>query len=247
MSERLTERGEARQERQSAMSDTPEIQPLMNPLPPAVVALALAIFAVEVLLSAGARGFIGGAEAIGWRLEAIREFGFFAPVLDAMIEQGRWPLEHVTRFVTYPFVHLGFVHAVMVIVFLLALGKLVGEVFGNLAVLVIFFSCAVFGAIVYAGLTGDTRPLVGGYPAVYGLIGAYTFLLWASYGAAGQAQYPAFTLIGFLLGIQLLFGVILGGTNDWVAELAGFAMGFAISPVLARGAFRRILARLRQR
>ncbi len=229
------------------MSDRPEIQPLMNPLPPAVVALALAIFAVEVLLSAGARGYIGGAEAIGWRLEAIRSFGFFAPVLEAMIEQGRWPLEHVARFVTYPFVHLGFVHAIMVIVFLLALGKLIGEVFGNLAVLVVFFACAIFGAVVYAGLTGDTRPLVGGYPAVYGLIGAYTFLLWASYGAAGENQYRAFTLIGFLLVIQLLFGLLFGATSDWIAELAGFAMGFAISPVLARGGFRRLLNRLRQR
>ena len=56
------------------MSSDDHTQPLFNALPPVVVALALAVFAVEVLISAGARGYIGGAEAVGWRLEAIREY-----------------------------------------------------------------------------------------------------------------------------------------------------------------------------
>jgi hypothetical protein len=88
---------------------------------------------------------------------------------------------------------------------------------------------------------------VGGYPGVYGLIGAYTFILWVSYGVAGENQYRAFTLIGFLMGIQLIFGFMFGTTNDWVAELSGFLVGFAISPMLVPGGFRRLLNRLRQR
>lgn len=229
------------------MSSNDHTQPLFNALPPIVVALALAIFAVEVLISAGARGFVGGNEAIGWRLEAIREFGFFSQLLQFVIERGAWTSPELLRFLTYPFVSLGFTHALFVIVFLLALGKLVGEVFGNLAVLTVFFVSAVFGALVYAGLTGDGRPLVGAFPAVYGLIGAYTFLLWVSYGAAGENQYRAFTLIGFLLGIQLIFGAMFGSGNDWIAEIAGFVVGFAISPVLAPGGLGRLLDRLRQR
>ena len=229
------------------MSSNDHMQPLFNALPPVVVALALAVFAVEVLISAGARGYIGGAEAVGWRLEAIREFAFFSPVLEFVIERRAWTSSELLRFVTYPFIHLGFTHVIFVIVFLLALGKLVGEVFGNLAVLVVFFGSAVLGALIYAGLTGDPRPLVGGYPGVYGLIGAYTFILWVSYGVAGENQYRAFTLIGFLMGIQLIFGFLFGSTNDWVAEIAGFLVGFAISPMLVPGGFSRLLNRLRQR
>ena len=223
------------------------MQPVVNPLPPMVVALALAIFAVEAMLSAGARGYFGGAEAVGWRLEAIRDFAFFSELLELMIDRGEFPLQHLARFVASPLIHLSFVHAIMVLVFLLALGKLVGEVFGNVAVLIIFFTSAAFGALIYAGLTDDPRPLVGGYPAVYGLIGAYTFLLWVSYGVAGENQYRAFTLIGLLLAIQLVFGALFGSSNDWVAEIAGFAIGFAISPLLAPGGLRRVLDRLRQR
>lgn len=229
------------------MQDDHNSQPVFNVLPPAVVALALAIFAVELLLTLGARGYVGGQGAIGWRLQAIQDFSFYGPLLGWMFETGNWSFEQLQRFVTYPFVHLGFMHAAFVIVFLLALGKLVGEVFGNLAVLIIFFACGVFGALVYAGLVNDARPLVGGFPSVYGLIGAYTFVLWVRLKATGENEWQAFSLIGFLMGIQLFFGIFFEVGWDWVAEVAGFVFGFVLTPALVPGAFRRFLDRIRQR
>ena len=229
------------------MQDEDFSEPVFHALPPAVVALALVIFFVEVVLSAGARGYLGGDAGLGWRIEAIRDHGFLSPLLPWVIETGNWTSPEMARFVTYPFVHLSFTHAVFVIVFLLALGNLVGRVFGNMAVLILFFVCGIFGAVIYAGLSGDNRPLVGGFPSVYGLIGAYTFFLWVNYSAVGENQYRAFTLIGFLLGIQLIFAVLFGASNDWIAELAGFALGFLITPAVAPGAFRRFLDRMRQR
>lgn len=222
-------------------------QPLFNTLPPAVVALALSMFSVEVFFYLAESGFIGGEEAIGWRVWAVRELGFFAPLIPWMIETGNWAPEFLVRFISYPFLHWGFTSAIFSIVLLLALGKMVGEVFGNFAVLVVFFACAIFGALIYAGLTGSERPLIGAYPSVYGLIGAYTFLLWVRFGQMGQNQYQAFTLIGFLLGIQLIFGMLFGGTSDWVAEVAGFVLGFFIAPFLAKGALRQLFDKLRQR
>ncbi|MEM8802842.1 MAG: rhomboid family intramembrane serine protease [Pseudomonadota bacterium] len=221
-------------------------QPVFNALPPAVIGLAVIIFVIEVIFMVGARGYFG-PEGIGWRVAAIQDYGFFNQALYFMVERGDWRIDLLSRFVTYPFVHGTFTHAIFVIVFLLALGKLVGEVFGNVAVLVLFFACGIFGALVYAGLTGPDQLLIGGFPSVYGLIGAYTFLLWVRFGALGQNQYQAFTLIGFLLGIQLIFGVLFGSNNDWIAEIAGFAFGFFLTPALVPGAFRRFLERMRQR
>ena len=166
---------------------------------------------------------------------------------DFVVERSAWTSPELLRFVTYPLVHLGFTHVLFVIVFLLALGKLVGEIFGGMAVLLTFFLPVIFGALVYALALDDPRPLAGGFPAVYGLIGAYTFILWTSLGHRGDNQWRAFTLIGFLLGIQLVFGVLFGSTNDWVAEVSGFLFGFAISPVLAPGGFQRLRDKLRQR
>lgn len=226
---------------------SPHTESPLNPLPSVVVALALPIVVIELAFQAGARGFVGGPEAVGWRLAALQDYAFFGQVFDLMAETGRWPPELLARFVTYPFVHYGFTHMLMVMVFLLALGKMVGEVFSPVAVLVVFFASAIVGALAYAVLTDDPTPLVGGYPAVYGLIGAFTFILWVRLGQTGGPQVRAFYLIGFLLFVQLVFGLLFGTGKDWVAEVAGFATGFALSFVVSPGGWARAVARLRER
>ena len=143
------------------MSSDDDMQPLFHALPPAVAALALAIFSVEVVLWLAGDGLIGGSSGFSWRRDAALEFGFPGTMLDFFAQSGTWVTVETRRFITYPFIHFGFVHAMFVLVFLLALGKLVGEVFGNIAVLVVFFGCAVIGALTYALVTGDPRPLVG--------------------------------------------------------------------------------------
>ncbi len=102
------------------------------------------------------------------------------------------------------------------------------------------------GALVY-GFTWDTRVMLfGGYPGTYGLIGGFTFILWA--GLAGHATgLQAFSLIAFLMGIQLLFGLVMGGGIDWVADIAGFAAGFTIAFLVSPGGWAAVLRRLRQR
>jgi membrane associated rhomboid family serine protease len=94
---------------------------------------------------------------------------------------------------------------------------------------------------------GNAAPLFGGYPAVYGLIGAFTFLLWVNLAAVGANKYRAFSFIGFLLGIQLVFGLFFGGGYEWVADLAGFVCGFLLSFVVSPGGWGRVLAKVRQR
>ncbi|MFN4131240.1 MAG: rhomboid family intramembrane serine protease, partial [Paracoccaceae bacterium] len=74
-----------------------------------------------------------------------------------------------------------------------------------------------------------------------------TFPLWVKLAAAGANKYRAFTLIGFLLGIQLIFGLLFGGGYEWVADLTGFATGFALSFVVSPGGWGRVLEKVRQR
>jgi len=229
------------------MQDDPRPQSPVNPLPPVVAALFLLIVAVELAFSAGARGLIGGPGAVGWRQQAIQTYAFNSDIFSWMIQNGIYPLEHVMRLLSFPFLHGGFTHALFSGVLLLALGKFVGDVFSQLAVLAVFILSAMAGAVVY-GMLDPAQPwLIGAFPGVYGLIGAFTFILWVGYGAAGANQFRAFTLIGVLLGIQLLFGLLFDTSNDWVAEVAGFVTGFAISPLLAPGGAARLIARLRDR
>ncbi|MEP5155555.1 rhomboid family intramembrane serine protease [Planktotalea sp.] len=226
--------------------DSPETISPVNPLPPVVVALFLMIVGIEATLSLAARGIIGGPGGIGWRLETIQTYAFSGVIYDWMWSNGIWPTEHLIRFVSYLFIHGSFTHALMVCVMLLALGKMVGEVFSGFATLMVFVGSGVIGALAYAALLDDQAPLIGGFPGVYGLIGAFTYLLWLRLGELGAQQVRAFSLIGFLMGIQLVFGLLFGGHNDWVADGVGFIAGFAMSFVLSPGGFTRLRDKLRR-
>ncbi len=219
----------------------------LNSLPGVVWLLALPIIAMEIVVSAAARGVVGGAQGVGWRLEAIQRFAFSPEFMRQMIAEGRYPLDGLVRLVSYPLVHVSLTHALFVVVMLLALGKMVGEVFRWWAVLIVFFGAALVGALVYAVVPVTTGALIGGYPAVYGLIGAFTFLLWVKLAAVGANQNRAFLMIGSLLAIQLIFGLFIGGSWDWVADLAGFATGFALSFVVSPGGWARVRGKMRQR
>lgn len=221
--------------------------PPLNPLPMIVWVLALPIIAMEVVLGLGGAGIVGGLEGAGWRLQALERFVFSGPLMQAMIDRGDYPPEQVMRLVTYPFVHGSTTHALFVVVILLALGKMVGEVFRWWAVLAVFFGAAVAGAFAFMLVPENAAPLFGGYPAVYGLIGGFTFLLWVNLAAVGANKFRAFSLIGFLLVIQLVFGLLFGGGYEWVADVAGFAAGFLLSFVVSPGGWGRVMAKIRQR
>ncbi len=229
--------------------DTPNAPPV-NPLPPAVVVLALALAVPELILQAAEHGLIGGREGIGWRVDAITSYGFFDPIFDWMFTTGQFPAEHLIRFATYPFVHLGFGHAVFAVVLVLAIGKMVAEAYSQLAFVVIFFASTLAGALAYGVFLTSNQPLVGGYPPAYGLIGGMSFMLWVKARVEGSNQWRAFSLIAFLMGIQIFFKLVFGGANDWVADLAGFVTGFVLSVFLAPGGAGRVielLERVRRR
>lgn len=224
----------------------PNLEPPMNPLPPMVWLVFFAIAGVEAGLSLGEAGMIGGPSAIGWRLGFVRDYGFSGQIFDWMVANGQWPMVELRRVVTYPFVHLGFTHALFAMVLLLALGKLVAEGMGQMVFLAIFVVSGVGGAVVYGLLLDDPVWMVGAYPSVYGLIGGYSFIMWRQLAGTGAQQYRAFTLIAFLMGIQLIWGILFETGTQWVAELVGFFLGFGLCFLLAPGEWAKMLDQIRR-
>lgn len=225
---------------------TPQTSPL-NAIPPAVAAIALVMGAAELILALADRGILGGAPGVGWRIAAVERYGVFDAVLEAMWRERVAPPEHLLRLVAYPFVHTGFLGAAFGVAMVLALGKMVGEVFAPWATAAVFFGSAAFGALAWSVLADDPRPLLGAFPGVYSLIGAYSFLLWTSLARTGGNRLEAFRLIGVLLAIQLAFAAIFGTGADWIADLAGFAAGFGLSFLVSPGGWRALMEKLRER
>ncbi|MDE1131680.1 MAG: rhomboid family intramembrane serine protease [Ascidiaceihabitans sp.] len=219
--------------------------PPFNPMPPVVWFLFLILMGIEAVFTLGEQGIVGGARAVGWRLGAISDYGFSGVAFDWMVKNGQMPFEYVIRCFSYMFLHGSFTAAIFSGVILLAMGKLVGEVMGQLAVIILFVFSGVFGVVIF-GLLTDQAWLIGAYPSVYGLIGAYTFLLWQRVAGQGMQQLTAFRLIGFLMGIQLIFGIFFVTGQDWVAELAGFICGFALSVIVMPGGIARLRAAIQR-
>ncbi len=221
----------------------PGLSPV-NPVPPVVLALVLVIAGIEVAVSLGGQGLVGGPGAVGWRVSLIERFAVSPAVLDyaAQGQAGLW-----TRFVTYAFVHGSVTHALFAGAMLLALGKFVGEGMGQARTLAVFAVATVMGGLLFALTAGERQPLYGAYPGIYGLIGAFTYLLWLKLGRAGENRLQAFRMIGVLMAFQLVFSAIFGANPQWIGDLGGFLAGGATAVLVAPGGFAALRARLRAR
>lgn len=205
--------------------------PFFNDIPPLVVILAGLIGVIELAFQLGEAGLIGGREAVGWRVELVNRFGFYNAAAQAMYGLQQFLPDQVMRFVTYPFFHRGWQDALFSAVFILALGKFVGDRthWGNL--LATFVVSSAVTALVASFVFGPQYLLLGAWAPVCGWIGALTWLLWLQGRADGQIPVQAFALVAGLGVIQLIFYVLFGaaGLFEWAV---GFASGIAVFAVL---------------
>ena len=218
------------------MPDTPTAA--VNPLPPAVIILFLIIVGGEI--------YVAGAEASLWgnfdaRINLIRQFSFMPEGFGQALSSNLLVPELFWRMITYPFLHGSLMQGIFSSVFILAMGKFVGEVLGNIAVIAIFFASAIFAALGFALFTSSSFPLFGGFPAAYGLIGAYTFVLFSRTNGLMSQQLIAFRLLGILMLINIGFSLLQNGPPLWVAELSGAVTGFVSAAIIHPGGIRFII------
>ena len=223
------------------MPDTPT--PAVKPLPPAVIILFLLIILGEI--------YVAGAEASLWgsidaRINLIRQFAFMPEGFGRALSSGLLVPELFWRMITYPFLHGSLIQGIFASVFILAMGKFVGEVLGNVAVIAIFFASAIFAALGFALFTSSNFPLFGGFPAAYGLIGAFTFVLFSRTEGKLNQQLMAFRLLGILMLINIGFSLLQNGPPVWVAELSGALTGFVSATIIHPGGIRFLLNKFRR-
>ncbi|MDE0968990.1 MAG: rhomboid family intramembrane serine protease [Octadecabacter sp.] len=217
-----------------------------NAIPPVPLVLVVIIITIELILTAAANGWVGGLQGVGWRAGAFGNFQFYPDVMTEIFERSRGSFDYWKRFVTYPFFHSSLTHAVWVCILLLALGKFVGETFSSIAFLILFFATSILGAAIYGALSWQNTQLIGAYPGVYGLIGAYTYLMWLALERMGENQLKAFQLIGIMLGIMLVYSMVFGSSPTWIADVSSFLIGLLIAPLLAPGGWSGFLIRIRK-
>ena len=199
---------------------------LINPLPLIILIITLILILTELIFQLSKASVMFGESGQILRNNVIIQYAFYGSLQDWMLNNGILRWEFAIRYFTYPFVHLSFMQTLIATVMFLALGKMVCEIYNGLLFFALVFASSVSGAFFYGLILDDQFPLTGLFPVIYGLIGAYTYILWISLRSVGAKSANAFTLVAVLLGIQILFKFLFNGTNDWIADLFGFLTGF---------------------
>lgn len=217
----------------------------LNPLPATVWLLLAVLGGIELVLVLAGQGWIGGPAGLGWRIEAIQRLAFSGAIQEWMIETHRAPPAQLLRYIGHVAVQPGPLAAVLALAMVAGLGKAVAERMGGARMLACALVAPVLAAAVFGLILGghERAWLIGAGPMVFGLVGAWTWGQWTEASGDPARRRRAFGLIGVLLLARLGFGLLAETGFGWIADLAGFAAGFALALALAPGT----LARLRRR
>lgn len=161
-------------------------------------------------------------------------YGFVPAVVNDLAEL---PVELVVfpeevSYISYAFLHAGFMHLIGNILFLWVFGDNVEDSMGHFRFFLFYIVCAIAGAYVH-GLTFPTSqaPLIGASGAAAGVIGAYLVLhpkvkIWVLAFGRIPLRLTATWVLGGWIAFQI-FNYLVPGENEvsFAAHIGGFFAG----------------------
>ncbi len=138
----------------------------------------------------------------------------------------------IDQFITYQFLHAGWMHLIGNMLFLYIFGNSVEDRLGKVGYLAFYLAGGVMAGFGHAML--ESSPVLGASGSVAAVSGAYLALFPKSnvtilyfFFLIGFIELPSMWLIGFYIAQDLFFELMGGGRVAYLAHLAGYAFGFA--------------------
>ncbi len=147
----------------------------------------------------------------------------------------------VLSFVTYQFLHGGFLHLAGNMLFLWVFGDNVEDAMGHRNFILFYLLCGIAGGLAhFMAFPSSQAPLIGASGAVSGVLAAY-LILYPRARVFGLAlnfipvNLPVWVALGAWIAFQL-WHVAFGGAAEtaWWAHIGGLAMGAASVRLFAR-------------
>ena len=181
----------------------------------------------EVVLQGADLGIWG---APGWRGTAYGWLGFWPGLLYDW--RPNYPLQPLTMFVTYGFLHVGALHVVVNMITLWSLGRAAIDRAGPRGFVLLYAASLMGGALGFGLLTNTTIPMVGASGALFGLIGGV--LVWAVIDRRreGLTLWPVGRAVLGLAALNVVLWFVAGGQLAWQTHLGGFLTGAAMAFVM---------------
>jgi membrane associated rhomboid family serine protease len=182
----------------------------------------------ELVLILADQGWIGSAR---WRPLAWQYGGFWAGLLHGW--RPNFAAQPATMFLSYGFLHSGPGHMIGNVLTLIVIGPPLAARFGGRGLAAIWLASILGGALAFGLLSRSPAPMVGASGAVFGLVGAWT---WVQAVDARRALRSAAAVALRSAGIMAVLAVLnagmwwlLGGLLAWETHLGGYLAGFAMA------------------
>lgn len=157
-------------------------------------------------------------------------------------------------FLSYMFLHGGFVHLIGNMWFLWIFGDNIEDRLGRIQFILFYFICGIGSAIVHVYFNSQSGvPCVGASGAIAGVLGAYMvtfprarvlvvlplFIIWQI------IELPAIFVLGFWFLIQFFTGAATissahGGGVAWWAHIGGFVLGIILIKIFPKARYRHL-------
>ena len=141
-------------------------------------------------------------------------------------------------FITYLFLHGGWMHLIGNMLFLWVFGDNVEDAMGHLRFLAFYLICGAAAGLAHAiAVPNSTAPLVGASGAIAGCLAAYLILhprvkLWCLVLGRFPLKISAMWAIGAWIVFQVVsVYVIPDDETAWWAHIGGFVVGAALIPI----------------
>jgi membrane associated rhomboid family serine protease len=159
-----------------------------------------------------------------WRNLALAYGAFWAGLLRDW--PANYPLQQVTMFATYGFLHAGIMHFAVNMITLFSLGTVIALRLGPRQFLALYFLSVVGGALGFAVIGTVAAPMVGASGALFGLAGAWLGREYIERADRGDRVRPVLQSILMLILLNAALWWAMGGHLAWQTHLGGFLVGW---------------------
>lgn len=194
-----------------------------------VVAIIVVCTMIEAVLFAADLGML---PVLRLRATVNEYAGFWPGLLDDW--RPNYPFQEWIMFVTYGFLHAGPVHLVLNMMTLLVLGSAIEQRVAAFRFSFLYIVSLLGGALGFALLNNDYRPMVGASGALFGLAGA--LLAWdlADRVSLEERLWPVARAVLMLAVLNVALYYAMNGHLAWQTHLGGFIAGWIAAVVIGQ-------------
>lgn len=185
-----------------------------------LIAVVVASALPELILQGADHGLWGTGR---WRQTAYANGGFWAGLLRDW--QPNYPVQPVTMFFTYGFLHAGLFHLILNMLTLMGLGSAVADRAGTKRFGLIYGISLLGGALGFATLSNVAQPMVGASGALFGLAGALSWWDYRDRGPGIAGLRPVMMSVLWLIVLNIVMWWAMDGLLAWQTHLGGFVAG----------------------